>query len=461
MPPLGSVYGTRAGGSMVPGELGGELRAYEPSWRDRLAAALLGDNASQTRREFVNGLLGSTGLGNSGPGPGGSGAIDYIPGGQIFGAQESAQGGDIQGAAIAMMPIPGASKLGAVAREGEAAAAKVARSFKPAIPEGQGYATVLADVEKLNASLAKDADMYVGPGGAGGTMERRPILDADNRVTGWNEPKNRYDLFGDFDKTGAPIEMPRLAMNQGEATVGNGRHRFAYLRDQGETQLPVQVADEYANEFKSKFGALPRLRGAENASPDVISTRMPTGKTAPENPFTDYLKIDTDATRTDPKLYEHNVNLARQYPNLPKEVTMDGSVEDVRKALHQQGTDNLLWLHDQVPAATRERSKLWYDGANTIAQERAKQYGVPTSSVAGVYAALSPQKDWYQNVSLGDRVMDIVLRQRGRRSRPSRRPSPRRCTRASTTGRSTAWSARSCPRCRTTKRRSSCARSIR
>lgn len=72
---------------------------------------------------------------------------------------------------------------------------------------------------------------------------------------------------------------------------------------------------------------------------------------------------------------------------------------------------NLLALHDAVPPEIREGSAQWYDGANKIATDRALQYGKPVENTAGVYAALSPQMDWYKNASLGDRVMDTMHNQ--------------------------------------------------
>jgi len=37
---------------------------------------------------------------------------------------------------------------------------------------------------------------------------------------------------------------------------------------------------------------------------------------------------------------------------------------------------------------------------------------VPDTSIAGALAALSPQKDWYQNVSLAQRVLDVAIKQK-------------------------------------------------
>lgn len=70
--------------------------------------------------------------------------------------------------------------------------------------------------------------------------------------------------------------------------------------------------------------------------------------------------------------------------------------------------DNLLWLHDSFDENLRGISKRWYDGANVIAQGFAKKYNVTLEQAAGVVASLSPQMDWYKNVSLAERVLDIV-----------------------------------------------------
>jgi len=70
-----------------------------------------------------------------------------------------------------------------------------------------------------------------------------------------------------------------------------------------------------------------------------------------------------------------------------------------------------LFLHDAVPDATRQRSKLWYDGARKIVDRWGQEYQQPDQALAGVLAVLSPQKDWFMNVSLGNRVIDIALNQ--------------------------------------------------
>jgi hypothetical protein len=74
--------------------------------------------------------------------------------------------------------------------------------------------------------------------------------------------------------------------------------------------------------------------------------------------------------------------------------------------------DNLIWLYNLTPEKIRERAKLWYKGANRITKDWSKVYSYNVRQVAGVLAVLSPQKDWFMNTSLGERVINIYsLRQ--------------------------------------------------
>ena len=88
-------------------------------------------------------------------------------------------------------------------------------------------------------------------------------------------------------------------------------------------------------------------------------------------------------------------------------IPADATPEEAHEAFIEHAKSNILALHDAVPEDIRQGSQQWYDGANTIAKQRAQQYDRPLENIAGVYAALSPQMDWYKNASLGDRVMAI------------------------------------------------------
>lgn len=148
----------------------------------------------------------------------------------------------------------------------------------------------------------------------------------------------------------------------------------------------------------------------------VVSTRLPTAVKATENPLESNLIIDFDAVKKDPEAFKHNMGLIQQYPNFAsKAKNPERRAEDFITEVK----DNLLFLHDNVPDATRQRSKLWYDGARNIVDKWTNQYNVPDDAISGVLAVLSPQKDWFMNVSLGERVLDIMSTKRGIKWDPS------------------------------------------
>ena len=164
-----------------------------------------------------------------------------------------------------------------------------------------------------------------------------------------------------------------------------------------------------------------------------VSTRTPSAKGGPEDVHTtDQYIVDLKSARESEPNYINNALEISGYSLLSgiskgeREVmqkgllakSKGGTPEDVKKAMKvadkvynkfvRAVADNLLHLHDSFDPALRDISKRWYDGANVIAQDYGKKYGVSTDQASGVIASLSPQMDWYKNVSLAQRVMDIV-----------------------------------------------------
>ena len=100
-PGVASLFGRGPQAQAAPGEA--TVRPYEPSWRERLQSGLMGDNPSPGRRRVSEGLMN---------------VADFIPGiGSVLGAQEAGSRGDMQGAAIAAVPIPGARAARAAAKD--------------------------------------------------------------------------------------------------------------------------------------------------------------------------------------------------------------------------------------------------------------------------------------------------------------------------------------------------------
>jgi hypothetical protein len=154
------------------------------------------------------------------------------------------------------------------------------------------------------------------------------------------------------------------------------------------------------------------LVGAEDF-PGLVSTRFPTAKKAPEKPLETYLQPNIEALRADPQLHEGMMRLLATYPGMPKNLASASPME-IEDTVRGFMKDNLRAIYDAQPDAVRKSSRKWYEGANKLARERGEQYGLPTESTSAVYASLSPQKDWFMNVGLGDRTLDIVMNQQNK-----------------------------------------------
>lgn len=142
----------------------------------------------------------------------------------------------------------------------------------------------------------------------------------------------------------------------------------------------------------------------EQDIPLRISTRNPT-KSKTENPLTQSLTIDRSSVESNSKTLGAISRTLGSYPGSKFE--SKGPSNRISEFLNFV-TDNLLWLHDQIPENIRERSKLWYDGARKLTENWSEKYNKPREAIAGVIASLSPQKDWYQNVAMAQSVFDFV-----------------------------------------------------
>jgi hypothetical protein len=147
-----------------------------------------------------------------------------------------------------------------------------------------------------------------------------------------------------------------------------------------------------------------RKKGASNfkGKADRLGTRKPWGKNPETDPVTDVNRVDIDSMPE--KALEKNVALMEKYSSL---TPGKGTVRERAEHLKNQMTQNLLWLHDQMRPAIRERAKKWYDGARKNTERWAQKYDLSERQVAGIIAVLSPEQDWFINMSLAERVMDI------------------------------------------------------
>jgi hypothetical protein len=190
-----------------------------------------------------------------------------------------------------------------------------------------------------------------------------------------------------------------------------------------ETGLPtlnglLDAAKQYVSTFEGGIKARPSVslpvRPAAPGEAERISTRVPwavpkKGETVVDPHTTSDLTVGLDSSRASGEAYAKNADIIRGYSDIPTSGLRNP--EKITERLIDHVTDNLAHLYQAIPAEIREASKRWYDGANTIAHRWAADYGLQPRQAAGALAAMSPQKDWFQNVDLAQRVVETRARQ--------------------------------------------------
>ena len=205
--------------------------------------------------------------------------------------------------------------------------------------------------------------------------------------------RNVLDDYNTPTKGGRPIDVfVAFSSNQIKSATGN-RGTF----DPNDPSILNQAA--VANETEQdRANSLDAMR---------VSPRMPTAVKATEDALGETrLQPDLATAKRDPVAFAHNIELMAQYPNFQG---LEGTADEKAEAIIEHAVGNLLWLHDHWKPEYRDRSKMWYVGGNRIAHRWAARFGVSPEHVAGVIAATSPQKDWFQNVSLAERILEAVV----------------------------------------------------
>lgn len=149
---------------------------------------------------------------------------------------------------------------------------------------------------------------------------------------------------------------------------------------------------------------------------NIVSTRLPKSNDVHSN--NEYIVSISDLE----KIASKDAGAEAQYIKIAKEISGYNiskiknveNIKDAKKVISEFKESvklNLKWLHDSFGNDVRDISKLWYDGANKICNNISSNYNYSLEQVSGVMAVLSPQMDWFRNLSLGERVIDIYSKQ--------------------------------------------------
>ena len=163
---------------------------------------------------------------------------------------------------------------------------------------------------------------------------------------------------------------------------------------------PTKVSQIDVNEVRSK--SRPGKRVSKGLSVKTVDGKKVIEET--EDLSLEYVKQNA------PSVFISNANIIAKYPLVAgkqkfRKATTVEQAQKIYDVFVREVADNLNYLMAEFKPEFREISTLWYDGANALANDFADQFDVSPEQAAGIIAAMSPQKDWYQNVRLAELVM--------------------------------------------------------
>src|SRR5690625_4331018 len=170
----------------------------------------------------------------------------------------------------------------------------------------------------------------------------------------------------------------------------------------------AELYDLIADSAAAAAGGPETVLAGDRAPRSRVGTRNPTAVRATESGVDPATTVGYESFRADPKAFERNTQLLLEYPGIRRprgRVTPDRIAE----SFIEHSVANLLELHDRMSAQDRAVAKDWYVGANREAERLASEYGITDVQAAASLAALSPQKGWFQNLSLADRGIDASV----------------------------------------------------
>jgi hypothetical protein len=194
--------------------------------------------------------------------------------------------------------------------------------------------------------------------------------------------------------------MPEVEFDPNTVGMNMGNVSFKPKDSKDET-VPATVADQTENML------------------DIdrrVDTRIPTQAVMTKGPMAgreseDFDKVGSGTLISDGAGLAQNFNneanfkmIIEGYPGFNKLWSDD--VAETQANITNRMTENIVSLYDMSDKlGIAEESAQWYKGANRIALGLANRFGVSDTKTAGVLAALSPGKDWFQNVAMAERII--------------------------------------------------------
>ncbi len=243
----------------------------------------------------------------------------------------------------------------------------------------------------------------------------------ENRLNLYLNPGKIENVKSQWDKTWREGELSIEGILEGDLETMSSRN-IETLRNAGDydstfyvATRPEQVKSADPVTYDEAGNVVPLSRRFDITSPRIfeqaaMSTRVPTAVKPIEDALNDVLLADFPSFLRDEKFVSKNLAKFKEL-NAPIRIDPNATEQQQLEQIISHMTSNLLWLHDAMEPAIRERARMWYVGGRRLVDWLAERHGMSPMGAATVFAVLSPQKNWYENVGLGIRIIDIVATQ--------------------------------------------------
>lgn len=218
---------------------------------------------------------------------------------------------------------------------------------------------------------------------------------------------NYKDQLEGFDTTaldGLVEEYRASGLSKKEAEINAVQDRIEQIEAQIE-ELSGTVLNQAAAPRKSLSTRTPSAQGITE---DHRTSDLVVGLDAMQGIG---IELDEKGVKSVEEAFAKNVATMTEYENYRPSKNVKSDIAKAERLIEHM-VDNLMWLHDKFNAEERARATMWYEGAREITDRLSARYDMAPEAVAGVMASLSPQKDWYMNVSLAERVIDTMSTQK-------------------------------------------------
>ena len=267
------------------------------------------------------------------------------------------------------------------------------------------------NIQELHENLIKDGLAFhtVVPHTSGGGAD---VIVADldgSSHDAMARAAERYNADVQFERGKAEFIGTTKEDGTDREQRDDARRAYEEIIEQSTVQGSQKVWKKLHTAWGEALGVVtPIDPNAWGANEGLVASRKVSAKTVR---LESYARPDITAMQTDPKGFEHNVGLfsigtPQGYTNFkPGELT--GTPAQRARQIVEHMKSNIRFLYANAGDVVLKSGAGWYDKAHDMAVTAGKRYGISERAAAGVIAALSPQKDWNQNIYLAHAVMEI------------------------------------------------------